>query len=347
MDTDAVEAPDRAAQARHGPGRGVGTGGYEGCAARSAWGGEALFATAGHTRGWLVVEWPGTWGRDPLRAPNADREVAAVLADRTAELGLRLTLVRRHDRDPRSGRQVYLVWTGPGGPWAEETVLGGLEGLLEADLCALAQGRRPGFGRPLHDPVFLVCTHGRKDPCCARFGRPTFQALSTALQGGVWESTHVGGDRFAANLVCLPHGLYFGRVGPSEALRIANAYREGRIELDHYRGRPCFPAPIQAADYHVRRYEGLAGVEALRPERHRRVGPDRHEVVLRSADHRYHVQLVVEAADESRALVCGAPESARPRSWRLTDLRRTGHRSGNADHIRAGDPDDHVRGATR
>ena len=29
---------------------------------------------------------------------------------------------------------------------------------------------------------------------------------------------HVGGDRFAGNLVCLPEGLYFGRVGPEETL---------------------------------------------------------------------------------------------------------------------------------
>ena len=29
----------------------------------------------------------------------------------------------------------------------------------------------------------------------------------------VWQCTHVGGDRFAGNLVCFPEGLFFGRVG--------------------------------------------------------------------------------------------------------------------------------------
>lgn len=217
----------------------------DGCARRSASAGEEMLASAGRTRAWVVLEWPGTWSADPLG--TAAVPAASELVRRTRELGLRLTLARRYDRGRRPGRQLYLVWTGPGQVWAEQATVDGPEALRDVDLAALAGGCRPGFGRPLCEPVFLVCTHGRKDPCCARLGRPAFRALATAFGGQVWESTHLGGDRFAANLVCLPHGLSFGRVGPADARRIANAYREGRIELGHFRGRPCYSAPVQAA----------------------------------------------------------------------------------------------------
>jgi hypothetical protein len=48
--------------------------------------------------------------------------------------------------------------------------------------------------------------------CCARLGVPLAQALAARHPGPVWETTPVGGHRFAANLVLLPHGLYYGPV---------------------------------------------------------------------------------------------------------------------------------------
>ena len=33
----------------------------------------------------------------------------------------------------------------------------------------------------------------------------------------MWQSSHIGGDRFAGNVVFLPEGLYYGRVEPAEA----------------------------------------------------------------------------------------------------------------------------------
>ena len=56
----------------------------------------------------------------------------------------------------------------------------------------------PGPAFPLPPaPLLLVCTHGRRDACCAQFGRPTAMALARRYGTAVWETTHVGGDRFA------------------------------------------------------------------------------------------------------------------------------------------------------
>ena len=126
--------------------------------------------------------------------------------------------------------------------------------------------------------MFVVCTHGRRDPCCAERGRPLARATALAASDLVWESTHVGGDRFAGNLVAFPHGLYFGRVQPEEGPAIVAAYREGRIaHLERYRGRTIHPTPVQAAEATLRRQRGLDGLDDVALERARRDG-DRVEV---------------------------------------------------------------------
>jgi (2Fe-2S) ferredoxin len=73
----------------------------------------------------------------------------------------------------------------------------------------------------------------------------------------------VGGDRFAGNLVCLPGGHYFGRVGPGEAARVVDRHLAGTIDLDHYRGCCTDPPVVQAAEWFARRATGLVGLADL------------------------------------------------------------------------------------
>ena len=102
-------------------------------------------------------------------------------------------------------------------------------------------------------PLLLVCTHGKHDRCCARYGRPLYQALAEqADDGWVWQSSHVGGDRFAGNVVVLPDGLYFGRVEPADAWSLLDEYLAGRIDLEHYRGRSAHTFAEQAAERAIR-----------------------------------------------------------------------------------------------
>jgi hypothetical protein len=52
-----------------------------------------------------------------------------------------------------------------------------------------------------------------------------------------WETTHVGGHRFAGNLVILPPGLYYGPVDSAGALDAVGAHARGEISGRGYRGR--------------------------------------------------------------------------------------------------------------
>ncbi|MBV9923283.1 MAG: hypothetical protein JOY78_20875 [Pseudonocardia sp.] len=59
-------------------------------------------------------------------------------------------------------------------------------------------------GRPVDDPLLLVCTHGRRDRCCALDGRALVRALVEAGEPDVWECSHLSGHRFAPTALVLP-----------------------------------------------------------------------------------------------------------------------------------------------
>jgi hypothetical protein len=110
-----------------------------------------------------------------------------------------------------------------------------------------------------------VCGHGSRDPCCALRGTAVFGALAPGLgEEELWISSHQGGHRFAANVIVLPAALQLGRVEPGEAPQVVARALEGRIELEHYRGRTCHEALVQAADHAVRASAGLDGIDDLR-----------------------------------------------------------------------------------
>jgi len=110
----------------------------------------------------------------------------------------------------------------------------------------------------------VVCAHGKRDPCCARFGPAVYEELRRGPLGdGVWQSSHQGGHRFAANVVILPDGLMFGRMSPAAAASLAETYRDREILLPHYRGRCSYAPAAQAAERVLREREELLGIDDL------------------------------------------------------------------------------------
>jgi hypothetical protein len=184
---------------------------------------------------------------------------------RAREHGVRPQFIRPPRGRRRAPMRVYAGYSG-GDPWLETRELADPAELDGLDLEAVAAGRAPGFGVAAERPVFLVCAHGRHNACCGRTGAPLARALRDRLGGDVWETTHVGGDRYAANLVCLPHGLYYGQLDADGALAAAAAYRNGEVVLNRYRGRAGQPEAAQAAEHFVRAHTGELGVAGVRVE---------------------------------------------------------------------------------
>jgi hypothetical protein len=272
------------------------------CADRSAARDESLPGTASRLRWWLLVEQPGPWGHDALVQSDFPTDVGIRLRAVGRRLGVRVVLIKRRGRG-KGSRRCFVAYTG-----ARERRIGAIDvedpaALLDLNLPSLVRRRFRGFGEPVDGPLFLVCTHGKHDPCCARRGAPLYRALSALPE--VWECTHIGGDRFAGNLVCFPHGLYFGRVPPDAAREVAGAYREGRIDLRHYRGRSAFSPPVQVAEQAVRERYGIGGVDELVLVAHHELGEGRSRVEFSRGTRRYLVE--VDAVErEPQLLTCKA-----------------------------------------
>jgi hypothetical protein len=282
------------------------------CSSVSEASGEPLLATASRYRFWLLIEQPGPWGHDALVESGLLTGIGRALREAGRRLGIRVLLIKRRDR--LSGpRRCYLAYTGSRERRIRSIEVDDPAEVLELDLPELLRRRFEGVGTPVDEPLYLVCTHGKHDPCCARRGAPLFRSIEHVASA--WECTHVGGDRFAGNLVCFPHGMYFGRVPAAEGPRVVAAYADGRVALGHYRGRSAFSPPVQAAEQEVRARLEIEGVDDLVLRDHRRLPGRRHRVEFAGADGARHLVDVRVLDLTPRPLTCKADRLHAPRGF--------------------------------
>jgi hypothetical protein len=290
------------------------------CSVVSSQSGEPLAATASRVDHWLLLEYRGAWEREPLAASKLPPELKEHLRSQLAALARsRLLFVGKPGRYLQTGSGAFLGRSRPGAERLVDLKLEHPHDLLGVDLTAALEGTGPN-AETVETPLYVVCAHGKRDRCCALYGRPLYDALRhETAPARVWQSTHVGGDRFAGNVVVLPHGLYYGRVRPEEAGRLVAATNAGQIDLAHYRGRSAYPFPVQAAEQALRESAGLVGIDDLRLAGVER-SPDGGRLVrFGTPDGAVHELAVAETlADEPAYLTCESTELGRARRWVVT-----------------------------
>jgi hypothetical protein len=216
---------------------------------------------------------------------------------------------------------MFAIRSGPGAPWIERGSAERIDQALDLDTGALGRGERIGLD-PYAARLFLICTHGRRDPCCAERGRPVAAAVASAFPEETWESSHIGGDRFAGNLVAFPHGLYLGRLDDETAPRVARAYVGGEITLAHHRGRSCFAMDVQAAEHTLRVERGITGVDAIGVIAIRRDGA-MTTVIFSIGGERAEVS-IERAEAPPKLLTCHAERPQRAAAYRRIGIRSAG-----------------------
>ena len=281
------------------------------CSETSLENAEPLVGTASRVDHWILVEYRGLWGYEALPASGLSDQVKRRLREQCdARPNTKLLFVRRPHRREHPALAVF---------WGNSPARGGE--LFHADLERyddLLGLDLTGRGAALDHPLLLVCTHGKHDRCCARYGRPLYQALEEQAEDGwVWQASHLGGDRFAGNVVFLPDGLYFGRVAPADAWSVLDEYLAGRIELDHYRGRSAYTFAEQAAEIEVRHTTGLRGLDDLELVRHH--GAD---LRFRAGSRLFDVRVTYEPG-ELTYLTCTTEALRHPRHYAAEILRES------------------------
>lgn len=291
--------------------------------------GEPLFATAGQATGWVLVEQPGAWKRDPL-ATGFDPDVAAELAVRSKATGVRVLAIRRDAIAPSGpspvGRRVFVAHGGPVDSWLVTTTVEHESAVVDqVDFGAVASGTRPGPGdssfETVTEPLWLVCTHAGRDACCGKYGRPVAVSLAQLRPGAVWECSHPGGHRFAANLLTLPLGLLYGRVTPLDVERLTKALARGEVELDLLRGRAEQAPEVQAAEHFLRVHLDYRGISGFHPATTQPRTDDESSITFAVGIQRWEVT-VRPVTIGARSISCGTEDAEDPGSFALVTIRR-------------------------
>jgi len=228
------------------------------CAETSRAHDESLHATASRVDTWILIEYRGLWAHDAVDGSTlSDALKAHLVAERRRLPHARILFVRQSDRRIRDGLVAYVARSTQSERALRRVALERHDDLIGLDLATA--------GEPVEHPLFLVCTHGKHDRCCAKFGRPLYDAVLDQVEDGwAWQSSHVGGDRFAGNLVVLADGAYYGRVEPADAWPVVEAALEQRVHLPLYRGRSCYGFVAQAAEIAVREATSMLGIDEVR-----------------------------------------------------------------------------------
>ncbi|MGX7677767.1 sucrase ferredoxin [Jatrophihabitans sp. DSM 45814] len=260
------------------------------CGIRATERGDAMIGTAFPAPRVLMVEQPGGWGVEGLLESRFDRATARELVHGFSYHGVRVVAVRRPGRvtEPAQRRWAFadcrphrrsMTW----GLFTEDSELLDLDpdtGTMAGTNADL--GEDDGQGTPdlagnikdhvvkdhvvkdqMMSPTYLVCTHGTHDVCCAIEGRPVAAALNEIRPGNAWECSHLGGDRFAANVLVLPLGLVYGRVSVEAAADLAAATDRDEVLAPMLRGHIGLYPWVQTALAHAHETLGLFGVDDL------------------------------------------------------------------------------------
>ena len=283
------------------------------CALRAQLRGDPMLGTAFPSARVLMVEQPGPWGTAGLADSRFDREVAPALERRANRAGLRVLVVRRPGRTPR---EAVRRWMLADCRERHETLT---VGTFSDDAELLDLPLDGSAGAPDDEPLLLVCAHSKHDACCALRGRGVAAALEVERPGRVFECSHLGGDRFAANVLVLPAGLLYGRVLPFAAPEFVAAAVDGEVVGALLRGRVGLPPAAQAAlafgyeQLALRRRRDLRVVSTGEP-----VG-DHVDVRLSGP----HGELIVSVRVEpvaAEGLTCGNPRPNRFLAYRPVSI---------------------------
>ena len=210
--------------------------------------GEPMPGTADHVGVWVLLEYKPTWKPRALQDNSLGRTTRDWLDDNLKRLeaaGMRPRpqFVRQPDVDSDAVR-LFVGW-----PGHLRCFHGAGYGFLESlDLHALISRPDDFAAEVLKEPHYFVCTNGQRDVCCARHGLPCYAALRERVGQRVWQVTHLGGHRFAPNVLVLPQGALYGRVHAAQADTFVNRVEAGELCFPLLRGRSWYAKPVQAAE---------------------------------------------------------------------------------------------------
>ena len=213
---------------------------------------EPLPGTAKPGATYVIFEWPDPWPRDVLGDAALGEDLSPRIAKHLDEYDASLLLIRHPTREGRhiKDHHLYLVFADEG--ITEVLHVDGPDAILDLDL----SGPGKNGGKRRERPLLLICTHAKRDVCCAVKGRPLVNALHERYPFGpgndvAWEVSHIKGHRFAATMLLMPWAYSFGRMNVEATDAMLTAAKRGEYFVPGNRGRGTLSPVEQVAEIAV------------------------------------------------------------------------------------------------
>lgn len=237
------------------------------CAQISAERQEPYIGLAANVELTIMVEYTGPWEYIAVyynRLPERAKAWVKEMANSYYTLRCMVIFIRKDRRDAQEPLRCFVAVTREERKALYALQLNSYDDLLELDLEAF-RGGDPLYDRYLVEgPLYLICTNGKHDRCCARFGMPIYREFARQAPAETWHCSHIGGDQYAANVLCLPRGAYYSRVTIPEVQKIIEADRRQQLYLEKCRGQTCYAPHVQVAELAVRARTENRDLSALR-----------------------------------------------------------------------------------
>ncbi|MGD1898828.1 MAG: sucrase ferredoxin [Phormidesmis sp.] len=241
------------------------------CAIASQQIGEDLIGTAGHYQTYVLIECPMPWAAKAFNSKCVPPTLRKYIKDIKSKQSVQVLAIDRGLRASAvsSDKMTLMVYertvpsdvTLSGSEPSIRKPINGYRGyefqlddLTQVADCLEAYWQGDRIGQSITQQDILVCTHGMRDKCCARFGQPFFRDASRGAKRGelpntrVWKVSHIGGHRFAPTAISMPDGRYYGRL--TLAILKSVVTRSGPVSQTKaaYRGWGLLPVPLQVLE---------------------------------------------------------------------------------------------------
>jgi len=278
---------------------------------------EEMYGTAPRVDVWFLLEYRGHWSTKAFKDSKIPKAVKSFLNKQLKAVpNSRLQLIKKH-KNTDEHLKFYLAVSYEINPRLYEFELENYEELLSLDIKKILKSKK----HMSDEKIFIVCTNGEHDTCCGKFGMPVYLDIAESKYGSrTWETTHIGGHRFASTFVCLPHGLVYGRLRDGKVAEdLMKQYEDGKVHLSGYRGRSCHTNETQAAEYYLRKETGITEISEFLLKNSRKNDEKSLVKFLSQSDHIMHKVKIRQDTSALKIIKsCGDKSSFIPQ-FRLLD----------------------------
>ena len=221
--------------------------------------GEPLAGTAPFAKHFVFITWPKKyWRYDALDSkggfPEGLKEWMKSQSEITGKVSIRLV---SHKELNNESVNIYIY---PEKIYYSNILPEEISGVLMSHF--LNECNSKNIAKNIEKDHILVCTHGRHDKCCAKFGQELANNLRNHLKDQqnnieVFDSSHLGGHRFAPTMIDFPSGSAYGHLKTEEITDYFETRKLGMVYAQAYRGSVFLPDLVQVAEAYVQRFRSI------------------------------------------------------------------------------------------